>query len=207
MQALGSLVEGDESEAYGISGDGSTVVGNASGQAFVWTAETGMVGIGNLGMGKRGAAYGASTNGSIVVGYGRNANNKDEAFMWTEETGLMSLAPAGLGQYKTKAYGVTDDGSMIFGEYNKKAALWLEDGGWILLEEYLSEQGIVLDGCDLDTISAISADGSYISGYGEDAHGNDIIWSINLSPVPVPGTLFLMGSGLLGLAGLRRKNS
>src|SRR5438105_4002183 len=69
---LGNLPGGNESLAYGVSADGSVVVGESdsasSQQAFRWTSGEGMVGLGYL----AGAAYsyasGVSADGSVIVG-------------------------------------------------------------------------------------------------------------------------------------------
>jgi probable HAF family extracellular repeat protein len=72
MQNLGTL-GGSESEAFGVSADGSVVVGwayNAAGQtrAFRWTASGGMQDLGTLPGGSLSVAYGVSADGSVVVG-------------------------------------------------------------------------------------------------------------------------------------------
>jgi probable HAF family extracellular repeat protein len=76
MQDLGTL-GGDWSWAYGVSADGSVVVGwasNAAGQgrAFRWTASGGMQDLGTLG-GDMERAYGVSADGAVVVGWAHNA--------------------------------------------------------------------------------------------------------------------------------------
>src|SRR5262245_6588045 len=60
---------------YGISADGSTVVGKSESstgtQAFRWTAGGGMVGLGDLPGGTTfSVANAVSADGSVVVGYG-----------------------------------------------------------------------------------------------------------------------------------------
>ena len=71
---LGDLAGGNFfSAAYGVSWDGSTVVGesiSASGtEAFVWDPTNGMQGLGDLPGGDfSSAAYGVSADGSTIVG-------------------------------------------------------------------------------------------------------------------------------------------
>jgi uncharacterized membrane protein len=88
------------SRAYGVSGDGSTIVGSSinfgsaenngfSGyKAFRWTESSG---VDTLGDGEPQQANAASADGSIVVGV-----NEYEAFRWTQQTGMVSLGYLGL---------------------------------------------------------------------------------------------------------------
>lgn len=94
MVDLGTL-GGVDSEAYGVSADGSVVVGratNASGQwrAFRWTQATGMQDLGTFG-GNESLAQDISGDSSIIVGRARNASNQDRAFRWTQDGGLEDL--------------------------------------------------------------------------------------------------------------------
>jgi len=94
MQDLGTL-GGHESAAYGVSADGSVVVGaayNAAGQlrAFRWTSSGGMQDLGTLG-GHESAAYGVSADGSVVVGWAENAAGQLHAFVWTAAGGMKDL--------------------------------------------------------------------------------------------------------------------
>ena len=84
---LGTLPGGNRSEAWGVSADGSVVVGwdqNAAGEgrAFRWTASGGMQNLGTLG-GKRSFAFGVSADGAVVVGYATNAAGQARAVRWT----------------------------------------------------------------------------------------------------------------------------
>jgi probable HAF family extracellular repeat protein len=123
MQDLGTL-GGNWSEAYGVSADGSVVVGwaeNASGQrrAFRWTAQTGMQDLGTLG-GDRSEAYGVSADGSVVVGWAENASGQWRAFRWTAQTGMQDLnglyaALLQDGSVLLDALAISPDGRYIVG--------------------------------------------------------------------------------------------
>jgi len=117
--------------AYGVSADGSIVVGfsdSANGrQAFRWTSGGGMIGLGDLAGGSFvSIARGVSADGSVVVGNSRSANG-DEAFVWDEVEGMLSLKTVlednGIdmtGWTLERATGISDDGKTIvgFGYYN-----------------------------------------------------------------------------------------
>ena len=80
---LGTL-GGRESEAWGISADGSVVVGEAENpawqrRAFRWTAAGGMQHLGTLG-GYWSEATAVSADGSVVVGAAYNAAGYRRAF-------------------------------------------------------------------------------------------------------------------------------
>jgi probable HAF family extracellular repeat protein len=99
MQGLGDLPGGSfSSQAFGISVDGSVIVGLAESEhgteAFRWKADTGIVGLGDLSDGGYSAyATDVSDDGSVVVGSGSSANSGGalEAFRWTELGGFEPL--------------------------------------------------------------------------------------------------------------------
>ena len=93
--------EGQESHAYGVSDDGSIVVGFSEHQAFRWTQETGMVGLGTLTNDSISFARGVSADGSVVVGYDISYDinrNQSEAFVWTHTGGIVSLKETLIGE-------------------------------------------------------------------------------------------------------------
>ena len=93
---LGDLAGGSiDSFAYGVSADGSTVVGTSSGEngseAFIWDKTNGMRGIGDLAGGfLSSSARAISGDGSTVVGSSR-LENGTEAFIWDEINGMQRL--------------------------------------------------------------------------------------------------------------------
>ncbi len=118
------------SSAFGISADGTTVVGRsedagASGVAFRWTEAGGMT----LLAPSYSTALAASGDGSAVVGYFQNGDHP-EAFRWTA-AGLQAL---GTGGYTgSHAFGISDNGNYVVGQlYSNgvtQAFAWTEAGG------------------------------------------------------------------------------
>ena len=104
--------------AYGVSADGSTVVG-VSGcyagwvlhYAFRWTGGS-MQNLGTLG-GALSWAHDVSADGSVVVGWANNPRGDTRAFVWTPREGMRDLGT--LGGRHSMATGVSSDGRRIVG--------------------------------------------------------------------------------------------
>lgn len=100
--------------SYGISGDGTIVVGTvpvagSEPDAFRWTEATGMVSLGNTSV----AANAISRDGSTIVGV-RNADGWYNAFRWTAATGMVDV-PGIPDSWYTEAYAVSSDGGVVVG--------------------------------------------------------------------------------------------
>jgi len=114
---LGQLPGGLDSEALGVSADGSVVVGTARNsegfpRAFRWTASTAMQDLGTLGgVSSRGMAV--SADGHTIVGLSSNDRNQLVAFRWRDGR-MEPLRPLGNVVW-CEAYGVSADGSVIAG--------------------------------------------------------------------------------------------
>lgn len=118
---LGALPGSTRSEAYAISSDGSTIVGE-SGQAFRWTAKSGMVGLGTLPGSTSSIALAVSADGSVIVGRSPLAPVDSRAFVWDAAHGMRDLsqvlAAEGLdlnGWTLRQATGISADGHSIVG--------------------------------------------------------------------------------------------
>ena len=109
---LGTL-GGNSSVTYGVSADGSVVVGysftGSDYRAFRWSGGV-MTNLGTLG--GFSIAYGVSADGSVVVGYS-DTGSATHAFRWTGAGGMTDLGHLG-GNYSI-AYGVSADGSVVVG--------------------------------------------------------------------------------------------
>lgn len=125
MVGLGVVEGRSSSTAWGISADGSTVVGQSSYEAFRWTEETGMVGLGTLGHGEpwmenQTLAVDASADGSTVIGNSWVVG----AFIWDEPHGIRELDSALVDDYGLDlagwdlgwVHGISDDGLTMAGE-------------------------------------------------------------------------------------------
>ncbi len=115
---IGLLPGGTESNAFGISGDGLVVVGQATGKQGMdavirWTRDEGLEDLGvveaefpNFSLARR-----ASFDGSVIVG-----QSNQRAFRWTRQSGILDLGT--LHSENTgfsSAWGVSDDGGTVIG--------------------------------------------------------------------------------------------
>jgi probable HAF family extracellular repeat protein len=148
---LGDLPGGAfSSGAYGISADGSVVVGqseSANGfEAFRWTDEGGLVGLGDLPGGAfESFASAVTPDGSVVVGYGSNATEY-EPFRWTASGGMVGLGSPPGGDSFNVAADVSADGSLIVGVDDNKAFHWTATAGMVRLPSGLEANSVSDDG-------------------------------------------------------------
>jgi probable HAF family extracellular repeat protein len=167
--SLGDLPGGGfDSHAWGVSGDGSAIVGSAWGtlgeEAFRWTMSTGMVGLGYLpGPNHRSLARAISQDGSAVVGWGEGPSGP-EAFLWTASAGMTGLGDLPGGQFTSDAYAVSADGSVVVGVSTSgspwahgEAFRWTRETGMVGL-------GYLADGLSSSLARAVSGDGETIVG-------------------------------------------
>ncbi|MEM8767505.1 MAG: autotransporter domain-containing protein, partial [Pseudomonadota bacterium] len=171
-QALGSTMGGRFSGggALDVSGDGSVIVGwstesFSNSQAFVWTEQTGMVGIGRLPGDARSIAEGVSADGQVVVGTSTELRGSvflsSQAFRWTESGGMVGLGDLEGGEFGSRATAVSADGSVVVGQGRSdrgfEAIRWTEELGMVALAD-------LPDGRQTAFASDVSADGQVIVG-------------------------------------------
>ena len=175
FQGLGDLAGGSfRSEAHGISGDGTVVVG-ASGsgnglEAFRWSSAGGMQGLGELpGSFFNSQAFAVSNDGNIVVGWDYSPSDR-EAFHWTSGAGMVGLGDLPGGSFWSRAIGISANGTIIVGSgfsaSGNEAFRWTSADGMVGLGD--------LPGGDFgSTANGISADGSVIVGSSFSASGSE----------------------------------
>ena len=135
------------SAAYGVSADGSTVVGFSDGpdgrEAYRWTQSGGMQGLGFLPAANNlSRANAVSGDGNTVVGSGYGG-----AFIWTPSTGMTNLETT--GPLNDPFYGqpnaISADGTTVGGQ-SPEAWLWTESGGLNFLGFNQAVYGVSADG-------------------------------------------------------------
>jgi probable HAF family extracellular repeat protein len=184
LVGLGVLVANGGSVPWGISGDGTTIVGWAFSEngreAFRWTESEGLVGMGDLPEGGFDSwATSVSVDGRVIAGMALNPGQT--SFRWTAETGMVDLGrPAG-GNY-SQAWGMSADGSIVVGEAGvageRVPAIWTKETGMRNLVDVLVGLGLAdaMEGWDLEQATTISADGLTIAGMGINPAGEEEAW-------------------------------
>lgn len=178
-----------ESIAYGVSADGSVIVGRSynrtqNTEAFRWTLHGGMLGLGDLPGGLTySTAHDVSDNGKVIVGLSYSSSG-GEAFRWEHDVmvGLGALPDGGRG---SAAYGVSGDGNVIVGEGwsddGESAFIWTLDHGMRNLQDLMRDKyGLDLPRWRLEISEDVSDDGRTIVGHGTNADGYREGWIAHL---------------------------
>jgi len=205
---LGDLPGGDfDSCAYGVSSNGSVVVGTgvseSGGEAFRWTQAGGMVGLDDLpGGGFYSHARAVSADGSVVVGVSISESGW-EAFRWTQAGGMVGLGDLPGGDFWSDAKGVSADGSIVVGTTggpgSGEAFYWTEAGGMVNLRDLLVDTySLDLTGWSLGSAADVSDNGRTIVGTGLGPSGPEP-WIARLSR-PWTVLVFLNGDNDLEAA-------
>jgi probable HAF family extracellular repeat protein len=211
MTPVGDLPGGTfGSYAYGMSRDGTTIVGvsysTPGQQAFRWTQGGGIVSLGFLPtlptQSLFSSAEAANQDGSVIVGESSSQNtggNGYEAFRWTQAGGMQPLGDLPGAAFQSWAYAVSADGNIVVGRGSVPgncgpfgcgsaghAFIWDATNGMRDLQDVLTSHGVPLNGWVLTEARAISADGTVIVGNGTNPQGNFEGWIVTLGPPPPP---------------------
>jgi probable HAF family extracellular repeat protein len=162
---LGALAGGTDSQAFGVSADGTAVVGfsdRAGGaDAFRWSGGT-MTDLGTLG-GTISNAFAVSANGAVVVGNATLAGNiASHAFRYsgTTMTDLGTLP----GGTNSSAYGVSADGSVVVGV--SKIAGNVVSHAFRYSGTTMTDLGTLPGGTNSQA-NGVSADGTVVAGLSQ----------------------------------------
>jgi probable HAF family extracellular repeat protein len=184
MVGLGLLPQTDYSRAFGVSGNGTVIVGDSASfsgsgrsEAFRWTQGSGMVGLGFLvppGQTRFSTATAVSSLGDVIVGQANTPTSPGVAFRWS--SGVMTPLPDLPGGWESSyAYGVSSNGSVIVGwsdggQGYTQACYW-DSSGVHDLRDTLVGLGVDMTGWTLYQAMGVSADGTVIVGYGRNPSG------------------------------------
>jgi uncharacterized membrane protein len=139
MHPEGKIVDGNMGSAWGISGDGETVIGlfwynDGRGHANTWTSDGGIVDLGAQGPLTKSRANMVNYDGSVVVGHSSNPVwGGTMPTVW--EDGVMTVLTP--DTYGGTLRAVNSDGTMLGGNYYDlstdltPAAIWIKtESGW-----------------------------------------------------------------------------
>lgn len=206
-EGISALFTDDEEGVLGsiataMSDDGKYIAGTRyngdSNEAFIWTAETGAIGMGDLvPFPFNSRPEDMSDDGTVVVGLGSLATNRStiEAFRWTAETGMQALGLLNTDDGSSAAEFVSSDGSTVFGLSfdevgGSEAFIWDAARGMRSFRSVMeTDYGLqtILGGWTGLEPTNISRDGLTLVGFGLDPSGNQQGWRIRLShPIAVP---------------------
>ncbi|MGQ0555801.1 MAG: hypothetical protein ACT4PN_07665 [Nitrospiraceae bacterium] len=181
---------GTTSRAFGVSNDGTIIVGDADfqrtgsfpgtiRQAFRWTQAGGFQNIDNPAQPTLSLATAVSGDGTVVVGQVRDSNSANRAFRWTTQTQTMQNIGPLPGYATAAAIGVSDNGKIVVGISNPNflqyqgpvlgwgqgiAFRWTQAKGIQDLRQILVDDGINMTGITLVSVTGMSRDGQWIQG-------------------------------------------
>jgi len=192
--------------ATAISGDGSTIIGEAGTApfGFVWTSSGGTQFLPGLSGSNEGIlARAINHDGSIVVG--RSGPFTAKTTMWSNgaPTELVNTLPNTV----FTPSGVSDAGGVVAGMIQNEfgqlfAGVWTGETSTLALADYLTANGVVIpQGVTLRECTAVSADGRTFAGYTSNISVGGIRGWVATIPVPCPADLD--NDGLLSNGGTR----
>ena len=227
-QVIGIPAWARSSEAMAVSGDGTTIVGDAS-DAFAWTEDDGFLNLGVLPGYLSSFATDTNADGSVVVGY-CNTDVLLGAYRWTATEGMVDLGTLMPGD-EVQAFGVSADGSIVVGSSGGWPFRWTEGVGMEAIEPTqdpiggdvcdVSDDGQVIamnyrhiwtegtgyeyiglaDGANNNEIFAISGDGRTVVGensYPGPRDEDPLLWRRDIGAVSLPDYLDGLGVDVSG---------
>ncbi len=141
--------------------------------------------------------YNYSYNGTTDFGYNITSTNSELAYMYNVNLGLKDYVSA-TNVTQASTFGVFGNGT-TGGQKSFALVQNLQSYAYWSGAEYSPGSG---------SAWVFSTDFGYQLNYGKD--GQLYAWAVrsgDVSPVPVPGAVWLFGSGLLGLMGLKKRKA
>jgi uncharacterized membrane protein len=204
FKSIGSFPEVRFSRVFGMSADGSTLVGDGLRgddirEAFRWTAGVGLEGLGLLPSGTFSIAKAVTPNSGMIVGVG-DGDWGMRAVRWTAQNGMESIGEPPPAWQTVSAGCVSADGKVIAGQVGVpgvrfRGFVWSTEEGYQVLDEPNNSSSFL-------QASAVSANGHLVVGVGRyHNQGQPVAWTretgifgLGLLPDAVYGT----ASGIAG---------
>ncbi|MBY0068282.1 hypothetical protein [Empedobacter falsenii] len=179
LGTLGASSDGVASSAWGMTPDGSLIVGlgmapNNGAHGIYWTKEKGLVDIGTAIAGKYSRIDDVSNDGRIFVGYQDNENGDRKATYW--EDGKQTIIAQANGVNIGAFTSVLGDGKWMLGSAETTATKWSKSDSLVKITH--PNAGQFFRGAS----TAANKDGSVIIDYyrgfpGPAAMGEEFIWT------------------------------
>jgi uncharacterized membrane protein len=170
---LGTLVTNRPTRANTISGDGHVIAGWQDAETGIRQGARWVDGVETVLLTTNGAPVGevfhTNYDGTAMVGQ-YYPFGSDDGWLWTQSRGFTALPSPSLVYRTALPFGVTDDGMLIVGAVRERrngqtrAAFW-RNGKATYLRDYLAARGLAA-GWDMRWITAVSADGGTLTGWG-----------------------------------------
>ena len=199
------LIDNNLADVWGLSGDGTTVVGlywRSTGRAHAsrWRSSTGTVDLGSSGNASR--ANGVNYDGSVIAGFDEHpVQGFRRACAWVNG----QLSVLGSPDLPGEARAVNTYGNIVLGHQNdpitnmRQAAMWKRNGGTWSATQLLGYLPGTEPSYGLNTCYGASADGNVVVGYcsyGGDPFGTTgFVWTPGTGIVEV--NEFLANHGIL----------
>ena len=177
MVLTGSLNGSARSTAWGVSADGTVIVGDGGQHAFRWSETSGMEDLGTLPGYTNSRAIDVSDNGLAVTGSCYPASwSREETFYWTPETGMQSIGFLNPGSSSRNSFpnAISPDGKVVVGTSTSS-------NGYVAFR-WTSEEGMMslghLPGMNTTHPGDASLNGEVVVGgsYSGPTTGKAFIW-------------------------------
>lgn len=200
LEGIGGETDGSESSAWGISGDGSTIVGlgwvdAGTAHAIKWTEADGTVDMGSTVPDRSSRANGVNTDGSVIVGWQDGVTGFRQGAIWID--GKQTLLTDADGVELGEAGAVSGDGNWVIGG-GMEAWIWNAEQGLQTISH--PNGGPFFRGSS----TAVSDDGSVVVGFyrawpGPPMTGEGFIWTPETGRVDLNEYVTSLGMDDLGI--------
>lgn len=200
IQFLGTTRTGAPSYGWGISPDGSVVVGQTNTKqgprGFLYSTASGYVILGTLPNDTASQAVAASFQGQIIVGTSSRqvfsgAQGFTSQMLRRTNTSMSGTGDLFGGPFQSAARDVSADGGVIVGSGKidgglSRAVYWTANNGLLDFQNLLiREFGVNLNGWQLTEATGVSADGLTVVGNGVNPQGQGQGWIARLPSLPL----------------------